>query len=226
MVFSAHQLSFMPWIGFWKKIYESDYFDLSIYDQFTGHTWIHYTYIGNNEKQYKWKLPVEKEFLNHQTKYSVKDVMVKENFAEDMLHQFYEVHHNDKYFEYIFPLLSDWMKSVENLKSLWLINFVLIQKIYNYLQLSTKVSVLPYFDDDTTASQKIASQAEAMRCQTYLSGPHGTNYLDLSVFEDKNINVKFQDTTYLYNKYPQSIVSLLSQYGVSFVLELLRNTEV
>ena len=65
MTYSAHQISFLPWIGFWKKIYDSDYFDLSIYDQFTESTWIHFTYIGNKEKRYKWKLPVEKEFLNN-----------------------------------------------------------------------------------------------------------------------------------------------------------------
>ena len=59
MIYSGHQLSFFPWMGYWKKIYNSDFFDVNIYDQFTKRTWIHYTFIGNKEKLVKWKLPVE-----------------------------------------------------------------------------------------------------------------------------------------------------------------------
>lgn len=221
--FSAHQISFCPWIGFWKKIYDSDYFDLSIYDQFTDHTWIHYTYIGNSSKKIKWKLPVEEEYIKHHTKYSIKDVKVKDGFSDLMLKQFYDVHHNDKYFEYIYPLLIDWLKSVENLKSLWLINFVLIDKIYNYLQLNTKLAILPYTDDTETITSKIIEQTLSLKCNCYLSGPHGINYLDESMFNSSNIKLIYQDTGFLYENYPQSIVSLISMYGINFVIELLKN---
>ena len=222
MVYSAHQISFLPWIGFWKKIYDSDYFDLSIYDQFTKNTWIHFTYIGNGSKKYKWKLPVENEFLNS-TKYCVKDVKVKKGFADDLLKQFYDVHHNDKYFEYIFPLLKEWLYSVENITELWIINFILIQKIYDYLHISSKLAILPYTNDNDEVSSKISEQTKMLKCSTYLSGPHGKSYLDENIFKKDGINVVYQDTSILYEKYPQSIVSLLSQYGVSFVLELLKN---
>ncbi len=220
--FSAHQLSFFPWIGFWKKIYDSDYFDLSIYDQFTEHTWIHYTFIGNHNKKIKWKLPVESEFIKHHTKYAIKDVKVKDGFANDLLNEFYAVHHNDKYFEYIYPLLQDWLKSVEHLKSLWLINFVLINKVYDYLQLNTKLSILPYTNDAADVTTKIIDQTDSLKCKKYLSGPHGMNYLDENKFNSSNIELHYQDTSYLYENYPQSIISLLSQYGINFVLDLLK----
>lgn len=220
MIYSAHQISFLPWIGFWKKIYDSDYFDLSIYDQFTENTWIHFTYIGNNEKKYKWKLPVEKDFFKS-AKYCIKDIKVKKGFAESLLKQFYDIHHNDRYFDYIFPLLKEWLHEVENLKELWLINFVLIQRIYDYLHLNSKLTILPYINDNDDVSTKIAKQTKMLECDTYLSGPHGVNYLSENIFKDSELNVVYQDTSILYEKYPESIVSLLSQYGVRFVLELL-----
>ena len=221
-IFSAHQISFLPWIGFWKKIYNSDYFDLSIYDQFTKNTWIHYTYIGTKDNKIKWKLPVENEFIIHSFNYSIKDVMVKNNFANDLLQQFYEVHHNDKYFEYIFPLLTEWLKCVENMRNLWIINFVLIQKIYNYLQFNTKLAILPYTNENADVSTKILKQTKMLGCRKYLSGPHGKNYLDTKIFNSNKVEVIFQDTFFLYENYPQSIVSLLSQYGVDFVIKLLK----
>ena len=196
MVYSAHQISFFPWIGFWKKIYDSNYFDLSIYDQFTKSTWIHYTYIGNSEKKYKWQLPVEKEFLKS-TKYSIKDIKVKKGFANELLNQFYNIHHNDKYFDYIFPLLKEWLHSVENISELWLINFILINKVYNYLHLNSKLAVLPYTNDNDDASTKIVKQAKMLECDTYLSGPHGKYYLNKESFNNENIDVIFQDTNYL-----------------------------
>jgi len=221
-IFSAHQLSFFPWIGFWRKIYQSDFFDLSIYDQFTKNTWIHFSYIGNNEKRIRWSLPIEKDFIIHSSKYCIKDVLVKEDFASKMLEQFYKVHHNDRYFEYAFPLLKEWLFSVEKLKKLWLINFVLINKVYEYLQLNTALAIMPYMNNNDSISGKIAAQTQALGCQMYLSGPHGVDYLDIAEFNKKGIKVVFQDTAELYKKYPESIISLLSEYGVNYVIELLK----
>lgn len=225
MIYSGHQLSFFPWMGYWKKIYDSDFFDVNIYDQFTQRTWIHYTYIGNKQKLVKWKLPVEKYYTEHSNFYSIKEVKVTKGFATTMLKQFYDVHHRDKYFDYIYPLLNDWLRSVENLESLWLINLILMEKIYNLLQIETKLVILPNFHEADNSSEKIVSQVESMKCETYLSGPHGREYLDISVFEKKGINVQFQDTKSLYDLYPQSILSLISEFGIVRVSGILRNEE-
>lgn len=223
MIYSGHQLSFCPWLGYWKKVFASDYFDVNIYDQFTKRTWIHYTYIGNKDKLIKWKLPVEDEYIEHSTSYAIKDVKVKKNFAEDMLRQFYDVHYMDKYFEYMYPLLCEWLRSVEKLGNLWEINLILMEKIYNLLQMQTKLVCLPNFSETDDASLKIAKQAETMRCDTYLSGPHGATYLNMKPFEERNISVVFQSTSELYKLYPQSILSVLSQYGITVTLDILKN---
>lgn len=222
MIYAGHQISFIPWIGYWKKISDSDFFDLSIYEQFTKSTWIHYTYIGNNGKLVKWKLPVEREFIDHAFRYKITDIKVLPGFADAMLKQFYDVHHNDKYFEFIYPLLEKWLKEVEYIDKLWLINLILTEKIYNLIQLNTKLTILPNFDDKDDATTKIIKQAHALMCDQYLSGPHGINYLNLDKFKVTNIEVKFQDTTYLYENYRQSIVSLISIYGLDYVLRLLK----
>lgn len=224
MIYSGHQISFLPWIGYWQKVKDSDYFDLSIYEQFTNSTWIHFTYIGYKNNLKKWKLPIEKEFIEHSYKYKITDVKVRPGFAQTMLKEFYDVHHNDKYFEFIYPLLENWLNSVNHLDKLWIINLILTEKIYNLIQLKTKIAILPNFNEGDDATVKIVKQAEALNCDKYLSGPHGIQYLDLDKFKEKSIKVDFQDTTFLYENYRQSIVSIISIYGLDYVLNLVNKT--
>lgn len=226
MIYSGHQLSFFPWMGYWKKIYNSDFFDINIYDQFTKRTWIHYTFIGNKQQLVKWKLPVEKFYTEHAEFFPIKEIRVKKGFAKDLLIQFYDVHHRDKYFEYIYPLLKEWLYSVEDLESLWLINLIMMEKIYNLLQISSQLVILPNFDTRDDSSWKIVKQTLAMNCNTYLSGPHGKRYLNMEIFREKGIQVQFHNTQELYNLYPQSILSIISEYGIAKTLEILRNKEI
>ena len=140
-----------------------------------------------------------------------------------MLHRCWN---NDKYFEYIYPLLHNWLNSVENLENLWLINLVLMEKIYNLLQIETQLVILPSFDKINDSTCKIIKQVQSMKCDTYLSGTDGKEYLKLELFEKEGIGVKFQDTELLYNSYPQSILSLISEFGIAKVLEILRSDKI
>lgn len=218
--YSAHQISFIPWLGFWKKIYKSNFFDLSIYDQYTEKTWINYTYIG--QKKHKWGLKIDK---NHYTSLqtSIVDINVEPNFADDLLKDFYKYHCNDKYFYCIYPLLKEWLYQVNSMNKLWLINFTLINIIKEYLNIETKLVIMPKLFNNPT--QDIIKSVKSCNCNTYLSGPHGLNYLIEDSFKKNNISIEYQKTINLYNKYPQSIVSLLSQYGYNKVIELLKSED-
>ena len=71
-------------------------------------------------------------------------------------------------------------------------------------------------------SNDILKNVLSYGCSTYLSGPHWKNYLDEIMFEQNNVKILYLDTSEDFKKYPYSIVSLLSMYGVPFVLSLLK----
>lgn len=76
------------------------------------------------------------------------------------------------------------------------------------------------------ATEKILNQAEAMKCNIYLSGPHGRGYLNKEAFERKGIEVRFQNTDELFKLYPQSILSVISELGIVRTIEILRSKEI
>lgn len=217
--YSAHQLSFFPWLGFWKKIYSSDYFELSIYDQFTEKTWINYSFIGTGQKKQKWGLKIDKEhYIALNSK--IVDINVEPNFVDNLLKEFYKYHSKDKYFYYIYPLLKNWLAQVSEMNKLWLINFTLINLVKEYLNIDTPLVIMPKLTNDSTLD--IINCVKSCNCEKYLSGPHGKNYLNENLFLKNNIELEYQKTKNLYEKYPHSIISLLSQYGYNRVIELLK----
>ena len=115
---------------------------------------------------------------------------------------------------------------MSNIQELWIVNFVLFNKVRRFLGIETDISILPYTEKQLTVSEKIAKQAQIMNCSKYLSGPHGHRYIDEKVFQERNIKIIYQDTTKLYQQYPQSIISILSLYGYEKTIKLLHSEEI
>lgn len=137
MIYGGHQTSFIPWIGFWHKVAHVDYFDISIYDQFTKKTWQHFSFIASHNKKQKWGLELDKDFEHHSSNFKLNQVNVIPNFSSRLLSEFEEKHRNDKYFSCIFPNLIVWLEKVDRMNSLWLINFILLENIKTFLGIDT-----------------------------------------------------------------------------------------
>lgn len=216
-VFSGHQSSFIPWLGYWDKVNRADVFDIAIYCQFTKKTWQHYTYIGTAECQKKWGL---KLVQNYPIKTPLIDVKVEPHFSNSLIEQFREVHKNDKYIESALPFVNDLLITVDRLTYLWEINFLLFRRIYDWLGLTSQVVVAPDPKRDN-ATEDIIRLTEIYDCECYYSGPHGRDYLQIERFKEENLKLIFQNSSYIYQNHPTSIVSLLAIYGNKFVIDLL-----
>jgi len=218
MIYSAHQSSFLPRVGFRKKVNAVDIFDVSIHDQFTPTTRQHFSYIrGACEwKKEKRGLPIQKSSFW----LPIKDIKVAPWFAKEMLDKFYTAHSQDIYFEVVFPVLSERLFSVERLTYLWEVNQILFNRMLLFLWIDTRC--INALKQEKQPSNDILKNVLSYGCSTYLSGPHWKNYLDEIMFEQNNVKILYLDTSEDFKKYPYSIVSLLSMYGVPFVLSLLK----
>lgn len=217
-IYSAHQSSFLPWIGYWEKVYTADFFDTSIYDQFTPSTWQNYSFINTAKKKKKWGLSL----LNYSwsDKPNIRDIKIVDGFGVRLAEEFKNCHSGDKYFETIFPLVSDWLMEVDKIRYLWEVNLVLFERIYKLLNLKTRVVYSPK-EVGFSASEDIIFCSNLYNCSIYFSGPHGKNYLDIEKFKREGVEVLFQDSADLYHNYPCSIVSTISEIGLQNVLKIL-----
>ncbi len=221
-VYSGHQCSFLPWVGFWNKVYHADVFDVSIFNQFTSKTWQHYSFIANADKKAKWGLKIQKSFNHQSYNFSINQIKVEKNFSQRLLREFEQAHYADKHFNDVFPLLISWLESVEHLDSLWLINFVLLNLVKNFLCIETPFVIsAPNTTDNATLN--IIENVKRNGANHYLSGPHGTDYLDEALFKENNIDLTFQDSRYMYQKYPLSIPATISLFGIGRTLEIIKN---
>ena len=210
-LYSAHQSSFLPWIGFWDKVNQSEIFDLGIYDQFTADTWQNYTYIGDKTAKMKWGLPLAK--YDQSTHPSIKQIKVIPDFSDGLLTAFFQRHNSDKFFNTIFPLLENWLYSVDKLNNLWEINNILFQRVYEVLDLSAIVVSSPKLPT-AEPTNDIIDCASMYKCDSYYSGPHGKYYLKEQLFPKNHIKLIYQDSEEMYHKYPVSIVSTISSIGI------------
>lgn len=186
-VISIHQPSFMPWIPFFEKIYHSDIFVLLTHCQYQ--------------------------------KNGVQNRFMCDGRWQTMSVKSGNVPIADK--EYVDPY-NDWHRICERLKkhrsilhpyryfmskSLLNTNAAIIHDIaYNHLRIKTKIVV--DYPTCLTKTDRLVDICRRHEATTYLSGPSGRQYLDLSKFEEYGIEVKFFESN---NKI--DIVSFLSTEG-------------
>lgn len=222
IIYSAHQSSFMPWVGFWNKVYEADIFDISIFNQFTKKTWQHYSFIGSPNEKIRWGLKLQDAFAHKSYTFQINQIKVEKGFSSRLLSEFEKVHQSDRHFNDIFPLLINWLESVDKLDSLWLINFTLLNILKDFLCIDTPFIVSPP-DKAGNPTLNIIENVLRYNCNVYFSGPHGPCYLEEDLFPKHNVALKLQNTTRLYKEYPLSLPSTISLYGIKKTLELIKN---
>lgn len=172
MIISIHQPVFIPWFPFFEKIAMSDVFVILSHCQFQK---------GNYQNRFNYKD-------------SWHTMSVNSGFDNIV---------NKKYVSFE----KDWNKIKKSLtdrnniltkfdkhicESLSQTNTNIILDIVDMLGINTKI----VFDNPTnlTGTERLVDICKKNNATTYLSGPSGKDYMDLSLFEKENMLVIFQDT--------------------------------
>lgn len=218
-ILSAHQPNFLPYLGFFDKMQQSDIFvirDEVLYVKKEYHNRNRIRINSNdniNNPQSRWiSVPV-----NHQDNYIKhiqiqKDLKIKNKlWNKAILHEIEASYHKSQYFKTFFPELQKlFNNSDDKLLSLnmKLINF--LKSIFNIktkIILASELELKPEHYEKSDASEDIAKLCEALNADIYLSGPGGKTYLNLEPFEKRNIQVKFQN--YKHPIYQQHLPGFL-----------------
>ncbi|MFH1073228.1 MAG: WbqC family protein [Nanoarchaeota archaeon] len=198
----AHQPNFLPYLGFFAKMRDSDIFVIRDEVLFVERDYHHRNRIRiagvdcDGNPQWKWlTIPVEKRdaYLGEiciKTGSRVKNIP----WNIHMLRQIRSSYETAPYFADHFPRLEEILSSGDEL--LIDLNMRIIAFLRDAFGLSTEVvraSALSGYEKSGDASTDLARISQATKAAVYLSGGGGRNYLNLIPFTQAGIEVAFQE---------------------------------
>jgi hypothetical protein len=229
MTISIHQPNYLPWLGYFHKLAQSDIF--VIFDDVqlpTGKMFITRSLIKTQNGPLWLNVPI----LNKGDKILIKDALIATNnnwqkkHLKSIIFSYQKAPFFNKYIEEIEQIYNtEWLKLCDlNLSIIRLINKLL--NIKTKLVLSSEIS-----SSELLGEEKILTIIKNFRADTYLSGKGkgSMRYISPSDFEREKIKLIFQEFTHpvysqLWGKFiPNlSIIDLIFNYGPRS-LEILNN---
>ena len=205
-----HQPDFMPWMGYFDKIQNSD---LLIYlddVQFSRRGWTHRDKIRIHNN-YKWlTVPIEKKNNYFQ---KIKDTKIKDysNLGKFHLDKIKNAYQKSKNFEDLYLELE--MIYNRNHKFLIDLNLDLIDLFCNFLKIKKKTLFSSNLNLRSKSSERLIEILEINKSNKYLTGEPSKNYIDLASFKQKKIEIiwhKFNEKECMkqYNEFNKNLSAL------------------
>ncbi|NRO12932.1 hypothetical protein IMAU30046_01609 [Lactobacillus helveticus] len=132
----------------------------------------------------------------------------------------FQAYNHEKYFLDVYPLIKKLIMYPTNNLADFNMNFV--TKLLEYLNVNTKLIKSSDFHITSKKENKVLDILMKLHATTYLSGKESYfNYLNLSNFQSRNINIKLINYNFnsLYER--DSILRLLFLYNPEEVIEIL-----
>ena len=211
---SVHQPHFFPWASYFLKISQSDVFILLDDVQFRKNYFQNRCEIANTlGYKKKWlSIPIKK---NISSKSKINEILVSEKFqGDEVLSLIRSSYSNTPFFDQVYPDLQELFNSKDT--HLCDISIRGILWCLKVLDITTKTFVsselnLPLVDNPTT---RLVNMCIYSKMNQYLSGPGGKGYMDLTLFNDNNIDVLWYDSDKNNFEYRQPTGSFLPSLSI------------
>lgn len=189
---AIHQPNFLPWLGFFNKIIQSDTFILLDDVQFpkTGGVWTNRHYFLDHGIK-KWHtVAISRNFSGFKNINEIKfaqDINWRELYLKKITHAYSKA----RYFSETYQFLQNSLGyKTEFLCDL---NIHLIYAVLGVLDIpSTSLVKSSTLLKSSSSNELLCSLAKAVGANTYLSGGGAEGYIDESVFTSNDINIVYQ----------------------------------
>ncbi len=218
MIISIHQPNFLPWIGYFYKIYKSDVFVILDDVQYSKNSFTNRNRIKTSQGNQWITLPVIKSgnfgqliseciIFNHEKTIQKLIKTIEQNYKKA---PYYNKHSN--------TIKSILTSTGDNLCE---INIKLIKYFVKELRIETKIICSSEFKiSNECSTERLIQICQRLGGKTYLSGKGGDNYQDIEMYKNANIDLIYSD--FSHPIYPQlwqgfipgmSIIDLLFNCG-------------
>ncbi len=216
------QPTFLPWVGYFYMIIQSDMFIFLDDVQFERRSFQSRNKLLISNSQKTISVPVNSK-NNYNQLLSEIEINYQRDWINNHLKSIYFNYKKHKYFSEIYSLIEKNFRRKE-IKIIDL-NLKLIESICNYLEIDTKFNKSSFYKVKEKKSKKILGLIKKVGATRYLTPERTKEYLgnDGKILKDQNIEVTFLN--YECKKYKQknsenfishlSIIDLLFNHGKS-----------
>ena len=229
MIYAAHQPNYLPWLGYFYKIMQCDFFVILDDVQFVrGRSYQNRVQIKSLQGAQWLTEPVLRKGKNGQQTSDV-GFNPDTDWRRKHLSQIRSNYAKTPFFNPFFGQLEQWLMDSEG--SLSDVNTALIRKISGSLGIGTEFVLSSSLDVGTVGAERIADIGTKIRGTVYLSGRGAAKYQSEGDFLSKGIEMRYTD--FSASPYSQlhggfveglSVIDAIFNIGVDGVARLLAAT--
>ncbi|MBU4305376.1 MAG: WbqC family protein [Candidatus Omnitrophica bacterium] len=189
MIVSVHQPQYLPWLGYFAKILESDCFVFLDTVQYKTREFQNRNKIRTGKGWIWLTVPVKTKGCAGQ---SIGDVLIDNDCDWHQEHKksLQVWYARSRFFKEYFPFFQDaYERKWERLIDL---NIHIINYILRELDITTPVYRESDIGTSKKSTERIIELCRKLKADTYLSGIGGRDYLDEDAFKDAGIVLKYQ----------------------------------
>lgn len=185
-IVSAHQPNYLPWIGYFHKLYHSDVFVLLDDVEFSSGSWTNRNQIKTPDGWSWLTVPVR------QSTGPVSDVTIdcsqpwQTTHLKSIQHNYGKAQHYDEHIDLFADIYNrDW-------ESLCELNVRLIRELSERIGIECRLVRSSSLGVTSTKTERIVDICDRIGAGTYLSGTGATDYTDESLFDQNDITLEYQ----------------------------------
>jgi hypothetical protein len=214
LIAAIHQPQYLPWLGYFDKMRRADAFCYLDTVQYKKNEWQNRNRIKTSQGCQWLTVPVTYRFPQ-----AIRDVEINNrvNWNRQHLQAIITNYRKTPYFEKYFELFEELL--CRQWSSLSELNVALIRLIRKMLGLDHRPFVSSSkMELSNNPTDRLIDICLELGADTYLSGADGANYMNLSRFKERGVNVIFQQ--FNHPVYPQPFGEFQSHMSI---LDLLFN---
>jgi hypothetical protein len=201
---ACHQPNFLPWLGFFAKMYHAAVFVLLDDVQFTQghgkHNWTTRVRVRGPNGPLWLTVPVHRAGAGKQPIGSVRIDEADARWLPKLLRTLEQVYGRSRYFEHCFPSIATALRAPEPL--LCALNVRLIHAIRGLLGVETTIRMSSDFDVAATGTERLIELTRLNGGDVYLSGDGAESYQVEPLFRARG--VKLERLGFVHPAYPQA----------------------
>lgn len=195
-IIAIHQPNYLPWLGYFYKIYQSDIFVFLDDVQFSNKGMHNYTYLKTSNGSYRLKYPVNQNFGDNINQVTSKDLLDwKKKHLDTVAVNYKRAPHFEEVFEDYKNLLEPNYKDIVDLNSSF------IQFYANKLGINTQFIRSSELNIASSRTEKIIDICKALDGNIYYSGTGAKAYQKNEDFNSQGIELRY--SVFSPVEYPQ-----------------------
>lgn len=231
MIVSIHQPHFLPWLGYFNKVFNSDVFVWLHNVQFRKNYFQNRTKIKNSDTDRElWlTIPVRASLTDNIDEVKIADA----RWANKVIKTIEQNYRKTPFFKHYFPKITEHFTGSELLDE---INYRTFAVLLQELDYQGKVVRMAELSIDTLdPNQRLIDICNKLGASHYIAGKGGKNYLNIPQWDKAGISILWQGFNSEALRYPQlgksfvpslSVIDCLFNNGPDKTRELITNSWV